>query len=298
MRKSYTGKFKTTVVLEILKEEKTISEIASQYEVHPNQLSKWRKEAITGLASVLEDGRSKEFLSALPEGYYYFADIPENIMVWLKMPTVSVKAYSGRGKRPKNPEASTKPVPISQIAKDNRIPWQKMILGEGAKGPIVSAVKCIRVVEAKKDSGRYLPYQEIWLHLRKHTDGKIKYAFCNAPADISQEEIVQASLMRWPIEQCFEECKTHLGMDHYEARSWSAWHRHMLYEFIAHLFVIELRLLCCLKKTPILTMPQAKRLITASLSGDRNIIRKVIDDVNYHMKRNYVAYKSHQKRNC
>jgi transposase len=59
MRKSYTGKFKTTVVLEILKEEKTISEIASQYEVHPNQLSKWRKEAITGLASVLEDGRRK-----------------------------------------------------------------------------------------------------------------------------------------------------------------------------------------------------------------------------------------------
>lgn len=59
MRKSYTGKFKTTVVLEILKEEKTISEIASQYEVHPNQLSKWRKEAINGLASVLEDGRRK-----------------------------------------------------------------------------------------------------------------------------------------------------------------------------------------------------------------------------------------------
>ena len=59
MRKSYTGKFKTTVVLEILKEEKTIAEIASQYEVHPNQLSKWRKEAIDGLANVLEDGRRK-----------------------------------------------------------------------------------------------------------------------------------------------------------------------------------------------------------------------------------------------
>jgi SRSO17 transposase len=188
-------------------------------------------------------GRSKEFLSALPEGYYYFADIPENIMVWLKMPTMSVKAYSGRGRKPKNPEASSKPVPVSQIAKDNRVPWQQMILGEGAKGPIVTAVKCLRVVEAKRESGRYLPYQELWLHLRKYTDGKIKYAFCNAPADISQEEIDQASLMRWPIEQCFEECKTHLGMDHYEARSWSAWHRHMLYVFIAHLFVIELRLM-------------------------------------------------------
>ncbi len=188
-------------------------------------------------------GRNKKFLSALPKDYYYFADIPENIMVWSEMPTISVKAYSGRGRKPKKPEASTKPVLVSQIAKDNRVPWQQMILGEGAKGPIVTAVKCLRVVEAKRESGRYLPYQELWLHLRKYTDGKIKYAFCNAPADISQEEIDQASLMRWPIEQCFEECKTHLGMDHYEARSWSAWHRHMLYVFIAHLFVIELRLM-------------------------------------------------------
>ena len=59
MRKSYTGKFKATVVLEILKEEKTLSEIASQYEVHPNQLTKWRKEAVNGLTKVLEDGRKK-----------------------------------------------------------------------------------------------------------------------------------------------------------------------------------------------------------------------------------------------
>ena len=59
MRKTYTGKFKAAVVLEILKEEKTISEIASQYEVHPNQLSRWKREAINGLAKVLEDGRKK-----------------------------------------------------------------------------------------------------------------------------------------------------------------------------------------------------------------------------------------------
>lgn len=59
MRKTFTGKFKATVVLEILKEEKTIPEIASQYEVHPSQLAKWRRDAINGLANVLEDGRRK-----------------------------------------------------------------------------------------------------------------------------------------------------------------------------------------------------------------------------------------------
>ncbi len=59
MRKTYTGKFKAKVVLGILREEKTISEIASHYEVHPNQLSKWKKQAVNGLANILEDGRKK-----------------------------------------------------------------------------------------------------------------------------------------------------------------------------------------------------------------------------------------------
>lgn len=60
MRKTYTGKFKAAVVLEILKEEKTISQIASHYEIHPSQLSKWKREAINGLAKVLEDGRKND----------------------------------------------------------------------------------------------------------------------------------------------------------------------------------------------------------------------------------------------
>lgn len=60
MRKTYSGEFKVKAVLEIFKEEKTISQIASDLEVHPNQLGKWKKEAIAGLAEILEDGRRKD----------------------------------------------------------------------------------------------------------------------------------------------------------------------------------------------------------------------------------------------
>lgn len=59
MRKTYSGDLKLKAVLEILKEEKTISEIASEMELHPNQLGKWKKVALTGLAEILEDGRRK-----------------------------------------------------------------------------------------------------------------------------------------------------------------------------------------------------------------------------------------------
>lgn len=57
----------------------------------------------------------------------------------------------------------------------------------------------------------YLPYQEVWLYIRRYADGKVKYAFSNGPVDIKQEEIGKAALMRWPIEQCFEECKSLSG---------------------------------------------------------------------------------------
>lgn len=43
-RKSYSPTFKTKVVLEMLKEMKSVSEISSEYGVHPTQLHRWRKE--------------------------------------------------------------------------------------------------------------------------------------------------------------------------------------------------------------------------------------------------------------
>ena len=51
----------------------------------------------------------------------------------------------------------------------------------------------------------------------------------------------KASVMRWPIEQCFQDGKSQVGMDQYEHRSWPAWHRHMLYVFLALHFLLRLR---------------------------------------------------------
>jgi FOG: Transposase len=59
-----------------------------------------------------------------------------------------------------------------------------------------------------------------------------RFSVSNAPESTSVAELCKASLMRWPIEQCFQEAKDKLGMDHYEFRSWAAWHQHMLMVFM------------------------------------------------------------------
>lgn len=49
MRKRHSAEFKAQVVREIFKEEKTFSQLSTEFEVHPNLLYKWREVAVAGL---------------------------------------------------------------------------------------------------------------------------------------------------------------------------------------------------------------------------------------------------------
>lgn len=54
MRKRHTAFLKAQIVQEVLKEEKTIAQIASECEVHPNQISQWKAIAVKGLPTLFE----------------------------------------------------------------------------------------------------------------------------------------------------------------------------------------------------------------------------------------------------
>ena len=54
MKKSYTATFKAQLVLELLKETKTIAQLATEHGVHPNVLRSWRDQAIKELPTVFE----------------------------------------------------------------------------------------------------------------------------------------------------------------------------------------------------------------------------------------------------
>jgi putative transposase len=54
MKKTYSSAFKAQVVLELLKETKPISQLAAEYEVHPNVLRAWRDQAVKELPTVFE----------------------------------------------------------------------------------------------------------------------------------------------------------------------------------------------------------------------------------------------------
>jgi len=129
-------------------------------------------------------------------------------------------------------------VTVTELAADPDISWQGVVLAEGAKGPILADVARMRV----RDNRDGKPGIEQWLILRRLEHGQLKYYLSNAPAEAAERTLWNALVRRWPIEQCFEDGKKHLGMDHYENRSWKGWHRHMLYVILAMLFLLRLRL--------------------------------------------------------
>ncbi|WP_211267730.1 IS3 family transposase [Tritonibacter mobilis] len=56
-RRNFTDQFKAKVALEALRGDKTVQEIAARHQLHPNQVSTWKRQAIEGMADVFSGGK-------------------------------------------------------------------------------------------------------------------------------------------------------------------------------------------------------------------------------------------------
>ena len=59
-RRRHSASFKAKVALEAAKQTRTISELAKTFQVHPVQISQWKKQLLDGAESLFRDGRRRE----------------------------------------------------------------------------------------------------------------------------------------------------------------------------------------------------------------------------------------------
>jgi putative transposase len=58
-RRNFSASYKAKVALAAAKGDKTLSELASQFGVYPNQISAWKKQLVDQMAELFEDGRRR-----------------------------------------------------------------------------------------------------------------------------------------------------------------------------------------------------------------------------------------------
>ena len=65
-RKRYDNRFKAEVAIEAIKNQRTVAQIASEYGVHPNQVSQWKKQVLDQLPDLFTNRRSKSTTDSDP----------------------------------------------------------------------------------------------------------------------------------------------------------------------------------------------------------------------------------------
>lgn len=175
---------------------------------------------------------------------WYLVEVSPSTQVWLEEPKVEPAGQGSMGRPRQHPRLAEGEPPAQEIRQiAARLPqkaWRRYTIQEGSQGPRVAEFAFLRVTRAR----RRQPTTRLWLVLRRSTEPKaeVKVYLSNAPETGARTELVRVSGRRWPIESAFEEAKGELGMDHYETRTWRGWHHHMTQTFLAHHFLVRMRL--------------------------------------------------------
>jgi len=246
-------------------------------------------------------GRSTQLLNQIhAANKYFFAEIACATRAWRYRPKVLPPGPPPPTGRPPTLPHLAPGAPsaqrVDQLARAlPRKQWQRCVIHEGTKGPMVVEIAAVRVVTVADG----LPGREEWLVIRrpvgKHSTTAWKYYRCNAPKQTPFKTLARLTGWRWPVETTIEECKGELGLDHYEVRGWVGWHHHTTMTLLAHHFLVRLRVEMG-ADAPALTVSQVRQLLQVVLPKREFDEAGVVAEIERIQRQNYAAYLSHRKR--
>jgi len=126
-------------------------------------------------------------------------------------------------------------------------------------------------------------------------DPQYSYFDSNAMNSTRLNTLVWLSGLRWAIEQCFQQTKTELGMDHYEVHKFPGLHHLIITCMLAYFFLWHLKNQDG-EKVPSITLSQLRALLQVILPMKPQTLETLIELVSWIHKRNHRARLSHRKR--
>jgi SRSO17 transposase len=161
-------------------------------------------------------------------------------------------SFSGRG-RPPTPRYPGKPSTLRALAlAAGRSACRKLTWRNGSKktkdnptAAMRSHFLAIRVRPASRhiprNSDGSVPDEWLIAEWPPNEPEPVKYWLSTMPTRTPLKNLVRLAKIRWRIEHDYRELKTGLGLDHFEGRTWTGWHRHVTLTVLAQAFCHHLR---------------------------------------------------------
>jgi len=228
-------------------------------------------------------GRSHEFRWGVADlGVRYVVEVPSNTTGWI----------AGRG-------GETPARRVDSLWERGGPSWQTWNVKDTEKGPAVWDVRAVRFHPTEEE----VAGDEQWLLIARNALNRdeVKYFLSNAGREVDTGVVLRVAFYRWHIERLFEESKDETGMDHYEGRTYRGWMRHLALTAVSILFLSEQRHRLREDDAEPFTLEQVKQAIEVQLDPEMprtevlRQLRKVLERIRYHQRRNAVARASHTK---
>jgi SRSO17 transposase len=187
-------------------------------------------------------GRDSQFRAALAaEDVQYAAQVPADTLVYLSEPHVGLPLKRGkRGRPPTRLQVlrGQRPQEVRALAQHPQTVWQQVQVRFTERGWLTAdfAVRRVWTVAAGQR-----PRAE-WLVMRRNSDGACAYTLLNAPTDTPQACLIAWSCRRYFTERTFEDAKTEIGWDEFQAQKYRAWEHHLALTAAALWFVAQTKL--------------------------------------------------------
>ena len=189
-------------------------------------------------------GKDPALLRSLEsDGEIFMADVHKDQHMYLEDPRPVVpESTPGRGGKRTRLVAQREKVRVDEWSKAQPAStWKQLTLRDSTKGKLRVEVLHRRVWlwDGKETQARHwhlIVRREIKAH------DEIKYSLSNAPEQTPLQRLAQMQGQRYWVERSFQDGKSQAGLDHYQARSWKAWHHHMALVMMAMLFMLKQRI--------------------------------------------------------
>ena len=137
---------------------------------------------------------------------------------------------------------------------------------------------------------------------------ELAFYLCWSPTAVPLAELVRVAGTRWSVEESFQAAKGQVGLDHYQVRNWTSWHRHVTLAMLALAFLAAVAADAAPGRSPepdhhswvsnpiSLTVPEIHHLFSAVLNPPVVSPARLLHWSNWRRRHQATAKRSHYRR--